>query len=38
VILGLNTGDFLGFRLVFAGAVVWFVLGTVFVSRIKAVR
>ena len=38
VILGLTTGDFLGFRLVFAGSVVWFVLGTVFVSRIKAVR
>ncbi len=38
VILGLNTGDFLGFRLVFAGAVVWFVLGTIFVSRIRSVR
>jgi MFS family permease len=38
VILGLPTGDLLGFRLVFAGAAVWFVLGTVFVSRIKAVR
>ena len=37
-LLGLTTGDFLGFRLVFAGAVVWFVLGTVFVSRIRAVR
>lgn len=37
-ILGLTTGDFLGFRLVFAGAVVWFVLGTLFVSRIRAVR
>jgi MFS family permease len=37
-ILGLTTGDFLGFRLVFAGAVVWFILGTVFVSRIRAVR
>ena len=38
VVLGLTTGDFLGFRLVFAGAAVWFVLGTLFVSRIKAVR
>jgi len=37
-LLGLATGDFLGFRLVFAGAVVWFVLGTAFVSRIRAVR
>ena len=37
-LLGLATGNFLGFRLVFAGAVVWFVLGTVFVSRIRAVR
>ena len=38
VILGLPTGDLLGFRLVFAGAAVWFVLGTVFVSRIRGVR
>jgi len=38
VILGLTTGDFLGFRLVFAGSAVWFVLGTVFVSRIRGVR
>ena len=37
-ILGLATGNHLGFRLVFAGAAFWFVLGTVFVSRIKAVR
>jgi Na+/melibiose symporter-like transporter len=37
-ILGLATGDFLGFRLVFAGAAIWFVLGTIFVSRIRAVR
>lgn len=37
-LLGLATGNFLGFRLVFAGAVVWFILGTVFVSRIRAVR
>jgi MFS family permease len=38
VILGLATGNHLGFRLVFAGAVFWFALGTVFVSRIRAVR
>ena len=38
VILGMATGHFLGFRLVFAGSVVWFVLGTVFVSRIHSVR
>lgn len=37
-ILGMATGDFLGFRLVFAGAAVWFVLGTYFVSRIRSVR
>ncbi|HEV2141405.1 MAG TPA: MFS transporter [Candidatus Dormibacteraeota bacterium] len=38
VILGLATGNHLGFRLVFAGAAFWFVLGTVFVNRIGAVR
>ena len=37
-ILGLTTGNFLGFRLVFAGAVVWFILGTYFVSRIRGVK
>ncbi|HET7466690.1 MAG TPA: MFS transporter [Candidatus Dormibacteraeota bacterium] len=37
-ILGLATGNFLGFRLVFAGAAIWFVLGTIFVSRIRSVR
>ena len=37
-LLGLDTGNFLGFRLVFAGAVVWFILGTAFVSRIRSVR
>jgi MFS family permease len=31
-------GGFLGYRLVFAGAAVWFVLGTIFVSRIRAIR
>jgi MFS family permease len=38
VILGLTTGGFLGFRLVFATAVIWFILGTFFVSRIRSVR
>jgi MFS family permease len=38
VILGLPTGSHLGFRLVFAGAAFWFILGTVFVSRIRSVR
>jgi hypothetical protein len=38
VIVGLSTGHDLGFRLVFAGSVIWFVLGTVFVSRIRSVR
>src|SRR5712692_2643871 len=38
VILVLATGNHLGFRLVFAGAVFWFILGTVFVSRIRGVR
>jgi MFS family permease len=32
-----QSGDFLGFRLVFAGAAIWFVLGTIFVSRIRAI-
>ena len=36
--LGLATGDHLGFRIVFAGAAIWFVLGTLFVSRIRSVR
>ena len=33
-----QAGGHLGYRLVFAGAVVWFVLGTLFVSRIRAIR
>jgi Na+/melibiose symporter-like transporter len=37
-IFGIATGNHLGFRLVFAGAVFWFILGTVFVSRIRSVR
>lgn len=31
-------GGHLGYRVVFAGAVVWFILGTIFVSRIRAIR
>jgi hypothetical protein len=38
LILGLATGNDLGYRLVFAGAAFWLVLGTVFVSRIRAVK
>ncbi|HET7420782.1 MAG TPA: MFS transporter [Candidatus Dormibacteraeota bacterium] len=38
LVLGMATGNHLGFRLVFAGAAFWFVLGTVFVQRIRAVR
>jgi len=36
--LGLPTGNHLGFRVVFATAAVWFVLGTVMVNRIRGVR
>lgn len=31
-------GGHLGYRLVFAGAAIWFVLGTIFVSRIRGIR
>jgi ABC-type sulfate transport system permease subunit len=37
-ILGMTTGNNLGFRVVFGSAALWFTLGTVFVSRIKGVR
>ena len=36
--LGVASGDNLGFRVVFATAAIWFVLGTVMVSRIRGVR
>jgi hypothetical protein len=36
--LGLASGGNLGFRVVFATAAIWFVLGTVMVSRIRGVR
>ena len=35
---GVASGGNLGFRLVFATAAIWFVLGTVMVSRIRGVR
>jgi MFS family permease len=37
-ILGMTTGNNLGFRVVFGSAALWFTLGTVFVSRIRGVR
>jgi MFS family permease len=37
-ILGMTTGNNLGFRVVFGSAAIWFTLGTVFVSRIRGVR
>ena len=36
--IGAATGGNLGYRIVFATAVVWFVLGTLMVSRIRGVR
>jgi MFS family permease len=36
--VGAMTGGNLGFRIVFGTAVIWFVLGTVMVSRIRGVR
>ena len=38
VFLGLASGGNLGFRLVFATAAIWFILGTVMVGRIRGVR
>ena len=37
-VLGLSSGHDLGFRFIFASAAVWFILGTVMVSRIRGVR
>jgi len=37
-VLGVATGGNLGFRLVFGGAALWFILGTVMVVRIRGVR
>ncbi len=36
--IGMTSGGNLGFRLVFATAAIWFILGTVMVSRIRGVR
>jgi MFS family permease len=36
--IGMTSGSNLGFRLVFATAAIWFILGTVMVSRIRGVR
>ncbi len=38
VVLGLTTGGNLGYRVVFAGVAIWFILGTVLMSRIRGVR
>jgi MFS family permease len=38
VMLGVSTGANLGFRLVFGGAALWFILGTVMVFQIRGVR
>jgi MFS family permease len=38
VFVGLASGGNLGFRVVFATAAIWFVVGTVMVSRIRGVR
>ena len=37
-LLGLSSGHDLGFRFIFASAALWFILGTVMVSRIRGVR
>ena len=37
-VIGVTTGDNLGFRLVFGGAALWFILGTVMVIQIRGVR
>jgi MFS family permease len=37
-VLGLSSGHELGFRFIFGSAALWFILGTVMVSRIRGVR
>ncbi|MEO6797423.1 MAG: MFS transporter [Candidatus Dormibacter sp.] len=37
-VAGLQTGNALGFRFIFGSAALWFILGTVMVSRIRGVR
>ena len=38
LLIGVATGDNLGYRVIFAGAAIWFLLGTLFVTRIRGVR
>jgi MFS family permease len=37
-LLGVSSGNELGFRFIFGSAALWFILGTVMVSRIRGVR
>jgi MFS family permease len=37
-LLGISSGNDLGFRFIFGSAALWFILGTVMVSRIRGVR
>ena len=37
-VIGLSSGHDLGFRFIFGSAALWFILGTVMVSRIRGVR
>jgi len=37
-VLGITTGHSLGYRCVFGGAALWFIIGTVLVRRIRGVR
>lgn len=36
--LGVSTGDFIGYRVVFGSAALWFILGTVMIHQVKKVR
>jgi MFS family permease len=38
ILLGVSSGHDLGFRFIFGSAALWFILGTVMVSRIRGVR
>jgi len=38
LLLGISSGHDLGFRFIFGSAALWFILGTVMVSRIRGVR
>lgn len=37
-VLGLTTGDHVGYRVVFGGAMVWFLLGSVLIRRLRQVH